>query len=136
MVAAETSLHGLLGLAGLLCGGAVAGLGLLAASAAFGVVLATSGPLVEAATLGRAHGGDGVFGLLLGVLAVVGGDGEHWQQLLVAVNGGGSPVSLVGQGVDILVVVLGELKVNRSREAALEQHGEEAGPLLTGVDEL
>ena len=99
MVAAETSLLGLLGLAGLLWGGAVAGLGSLAASAAFGVVLAASRPLVEAATLGRAHSGDGVFGLLLGVLAVVGGDGEHWQQLLVAVNGGGSPVSLVGQGV-------------------------------------
>ena len=89
----------------------------LAASAASGV-LAASGPLVEAATPGRAHGGDGVVGLLLGVLGVVGGGCKHWQQLLVAVNGGGAPVGLVGQGADILVVILGELQADCSGEAA------------------
>ena len=51
-------------------------------------------------------------------------------------NGGGAPVSLVGQGTNVLVVVLGELQANRSGEVAQEQHGEEAGLLLTKVDEL
>ena len=111
MVAAKTSLLGLLSLADLLLGGVVAGLGPLAAS---GVALAATGPLVEAAAPGRAHSGDGVVGLLLCVLGVVGGGGEHRQQLLVAVNGGGAPVSLVGQGTNILVVILGELQADCS----------------------
>ena len=51
-------------------------------------------------------------------------------------NGSGAPVGLVGQGADILMVVLSELQADCSGEAAQEQHGEEAGPLLTGVDEL
>ena len=60
MVAAEASLLGLLGLAVLLQGRAVAGLRPLAASAAFGAVFAATGLLGEVTALGRAHGGDGV----------------------------------------------------------------------------
>ena len=39
------------------------------------------------------------------------------MQLLMAVNGGGTPVSLVCQGADVLVVVLGELQVDPSGPA-------------------
>ena len=52
----------------------------------------------------------------------------------VAVDGGGTPVGLVSQGADLLVVILGELQADCSGEATQEQHGEEAGPLLTRVD--
>ena len=54
-------------------------------------------------------------------------------------NEGGTPVSLVSlvsQGTDILIVVLGELQANCSGKMAQEQHGEQAGLLLNGVDEL
>ena len=54
----------------------------------------------------------------------------------MAVKGGGAPVSLVGQGTDILMVILGKLQADCSGKAAKEQHREEAGPLLAGVDEL
>ena len=118
MVAAETSLLGLLSLAGILLGRAAAGLGPLAAS---GAALAATGPLVEAAAPGRAHGSNSEVGLLLVVLGVNGGGGEHRQQLLVAVDGGSAPVGLVGQGADLLVVILGELQADCRWEAAQEQ---------------
>ena len=79
--------------------------------------MATAGPLGEAATIGRAHGGDRLVRLLLCVLAVVSSGGEDQQQLMVAVNGGGAPVGHVGQGANILVVVLSELQADCSGEA-------------------
>ena len=41
-----------------------------------------------------------------------GGHRQKQQQLLMVGNGGGTPVSLVGQGTDVLVVDPGELQVD------------------------
>ena len=68
---------GQLCLAGLLLGGAAAVLWPLAASPAFGAVLAATGPLGRVATLVGAHGGNGKVGLLLTVLTVFGGGCKH-----------------------------------------------------------
>ena len=99
-------------------GGAATVLGPLAASAAFGVVLATAGPLEGAATPVRAHSGEVVVRLLLVDLAVVSGSGEDWQHLLVVVDGDGAPVGLVSQGRNVLIVVLGELQADCNGKAA------------------
>ena len=60
---------------GLLPGGFTVVLGTLAASAAFGAVLATSGPLEEATTPVGADCSDGVVGLLLSIITVIAGSG-------------------------------------------------------------
>ena len=76
------------------------------------MVLAASGLLGGATTPVGAHSRDGEVRLLLVVLAVVSGGSEHREQLQLAVYGCSIPVSLVGQGADVLVVVLCELQAD------------------------
>ena len=52
----------------------------------------------------------------------------------MAVQRSSTPVGLVGQIVDVLVVVLGQLKMHRGREAVQEHLGEEVGLLFSWVN--
>ena len=92
-------------------------MGPLAASASSGAVGAAAGLLGGSTASVGANSGDGEVGLLLTVLGVLGGCSEDGQRLLMAVDGGCAPVGLVGQGTDVLVVILGELEADGSREA-------------------
>ena len=74
--------------------------------------------------------------MLLASLEIFGGCGEDGKRLLMAVDGRGAPVGLVSQGADVLVVVFSELKADGGGETAQKQHGEEASPLLSRVDQL
>ena len=58
------------------------------------------------------------------------------ERLLMAVDRRSAPVGFVSQGTDVLVVVFGELHADGGGEAVQKQHGEEASPLLSRVDQL
>ena len=90
---------------------------MLAASTAFGAVLAAMGPREKATTLVGTNC-YGVVGLVILDLTVIKGGSRHRKELLVAVDGGCASVRLVRQGTAILMGVLGELKTNCCREAA------------------
>ena len=99
-----------------------------------GAVWTAAGLLGGLTTPEGAHSSDREVGLLLTVLEILGGCSKDRKRLLMAVDGRCAPVGLVGQGADVLMVVFSELKADSGREVVQEQHGEEAGPLLSRVD--
>ena len=54
----------------------------------------------------------------------------------MAKDRGGAPVSLVGHGADVLVVILGELQADCSGKGRRNSMAKKVGPLLARVDEL